>query len=128
VDTSGLHNPPGVENPSGTYTLTFDPRWIRAAFPGRFVAGTGPNASINNGHGWIIDAYGVYSGSTITIAGAVNYHVLHDSDQQGGFWCGPGNHAVYDWAVNGDTLTLKPIGADRCAGRKLIWSGDWARG
>ena len=33
VDTSSLHNPPGIENPSGTYALTFDPRWIRAHFP-----------------------------------------------------------------------------------------------
>jgi hypothetical protein len=127
VDTSSLHNPPGIENPSGTYTLTFERRWIRAHFPGRFVP-AGPNSSVHNGHGWIIDAYGVYRGSTITIAGAVNYHVLHDSDQQGGFWCGPKNPAVYRWIVNGDTLTLSPVGADRCAGRKLTWSGDWTRG
>ena len=127
VDTSSLHNPPGILNPSGTYTLTFDPRSIRAHFPGRFVPGTGPNSSVHNGHGWIIDAYGVYSGSTIKIAGAVNYHVLHETDQQGGFWCGPNNRAVYRWTVNGDTLTLSTVGADRCAGRKLIWSGDWTR-
>ena len=126
VDTSSLHNPPGIENPSGTYTLTFDPRWIRAHFPGQFVA-SGPNASVKNGHGWIIDAYGVYKGQKIAIAGAVNTHVLHDSDQQGGFWCGPNNRAVYRWIVNGDTLTLTPVGADRCVGRKLIWSGDWTR-
>jgi hypothetical protein len=128
VDTSGLRNPPGVLNPSGTYTLTFDPRWIRATFPGRFVPGTGPNSSSNTGHGWMIDAYAVYNGSTITIAGAVNYHVLHASDQQGGFWCGPNNHAAYNWAVSGNTLTLTLAGTDRCAGRKLIWSGDWTRG
>ena len=127
VDTSSLHNPPGIENPSGTYALTFDPRWIRAHFPGRFVPGTGPDSSVNNGHGWIVDAYGVFSGQTITIAGAVNSHVLHDTDQQGGFWCGPNNRAVYRWAVNGDTLTLNPVSADRCTGRKLIWSGDWTR-
>jgi hypothetical protein len=126
VDTSSLHNPPGIENPSGTYTLTFDPRWIRAHFPGRFVA-SGPNASVNNGHGWIIDAYGIYNSQTITLAGAVNTHVLHDNDQQGGFWCGPNNPAVYRWTVSSDTLTLSPVGADRCAGRKLIWSGDWTR-
>jgi hypothetical protein len=126
VDTSSLHNPPGIENPSGRYALTFDPRWIRAHFPGRFVA-RGAKASINNGHGWIIDAYAVYNGQTITLAGAINSHVLHDTDQQGGFWCGPSNPAVYRWTVSGDTLTLKPVGADRCAGRKLIWSGDWTR-
>jgi hypothetical protein len=128
VDTSSLHNPPGVESPSGTYRLTFEQRWIRAHFPGRFVSGTGPNSSINNGDGWIIDAYGVYSGSTIKIPGAVNYHVFHDSDQQGGFWCGPNKPAAYHWAVNGATLTLSPVGADPCADRKLIWSGDWTRG
>jgi hypothetical protein len=128
VDTSSLHNPPGIENPSGTYTLTFDRRWIEAHFPGPFVPGTGPNSSANTGHGWIIDAYAAYSGSKITIAGAVNYHVLHQTDQQGGFWCGPNKPAAYRWTVNGDTLTLTLVGADRCAGRRLIWSGDWARG
>jgi hypothetical protein len=126
VDTSSLHNPPGIENPSGTYRLTFDARWIRAHFPGQFVA-SGPDASINNGHGWIVDAYGIYNGHTISIAGAVNTHVLHDNDQQGGFWCGPHNRAVYRWVVSGDTLTLSPAGTDRCAGRKLIWSGNWTR-
>jgi hypothetical protein len=128
VDTSSLDNPPGIENPSGTYTLTFDHRWIQAHFPGPFVPGTGPNSSAKNGHGWIIDAYGAYTGSNISIAGAVNYHVLHETDQQGGFWCGPNEPAVYRWAVNGNTLTLILVGADRCAGRKLIWSGDWRRG
>ena len=128
VDTSSLHNPPGVENPSGTYTLTIDPRWIRTNFPGRFVPGTAPNSSVNNGHGWIIDAYGVYSGSIIKLPGAVNFQVLTDSVREGGFWCGPNNPAAYRWAVNGDTLTLSPVSADRCAGRKLIWSGDWTRG
>ena len=73
VDTSSLNNLPGIYNPSGTYRLTFDKRWMSALFPGRFVAGTGPNASTHNGHGWIIDAFGTYAASTITVAGAVNH-------------------------------------------------------
>jgi hypothetical protein len=128
VDTSSLHNPPGVENPSGTYTLTFDPRWIQARFPGRFIPGDGAHASVHDGHGWIIDAYATYNSSTITLPGAVNFQVLTDWMQEGGFWCGPRNPAAYRWAVNGDTLTLSPAGRDRCAGRKFIWSGDWTRG
>jgi hypothetical protein len=128
VDTSSLHNPPGIENPSGTYTLTFDPRWIRANFPGRFVPGTGPNSSNDNGHGWIIDAYGVYNASTIKIEGAVNYQPMLDTHRQGGYWCGPSKPAAYHWAVTGNTLTLTLVGSDSCAGRKFIWSGDWTRG
>lgn len=127
VDTSSLHNPPGIENPTGTYTLDFDRRWIRSLFPGRFVPGDGPAASIHNGYGWIIDAYGTYTGPTIHVAGAINYQLLLDSHRQGGFWCGPHQPAVYRWSVNGDTLTLSAV-RDACAGRKLIWSGDWTRG
>ncbi len=126
VDTSSLHNPPGVENPSGTYTLAFDRRWIRSLFPGRFVPGDGPTASIHNGHGWIIDAYGTYTGSTISVAGAINYQLMLDSHRQGGFWCGPHQPAVYRWTVTGDTLTLTAV-RDGCPGRKLIWSGNWTR-
>ena len=126
VDTSSLKNPPGIYNPSGTYRLTFDKRWMRALFPGRFVAGTGPNASTHNGHGWIIDAFGTYAASTITVAGAVNYQLLLDSHQQGGFWCGPHEPAVYRWSVDAATLTLSAV-KDNCAGRKLIWSGQWTR-
>jgi hypothetical protein len=60
--------------------------------------------------------------------GAVNYHVLHADDRQGSWSCGPNHPAVYRSSVDGGTLTLSPIGADGCAGTKLIWSGDWSRG
>jgi hypothetical protein len=127
VDTSSLQNPPGVENPSGTYTLVIDKRWIQARFPGRFVPGEGPKASIHNGYGWIIDAYATYRGSTITIPGTVNFQLLTNDVREGGWWCGPNHPANYRWAVHGDTLTLTAV-RDGCAGRKLIWSGDWTRG
>jgi hypothetical protein len=35
---------------------------------------------------------------------------------------GPG--ANYSWSVSGDTLTLAPIGVDRCVERALIWTGQ----
>jgi hypothetical protein len=129
VDTSSL--PADDHAPSGTYTLTFEKRWIRSPNPGKYVKGTGPEDSVNTGAGWIFD-YDWQPGKTqFHVQGAVTFRIFNDSaygDAEGGSRCsmgGPG--ADYRWAVTGDTLTLAPIGADRCAQRGLIWSGRWTR-
>lgn len=129
VDTSGLGKlPPGIEQPSGIYTISFDRRWIQTTFPGKFVGGSGPNASVNNGHGWIIDADWTFTATTITVHGAVNFQPLTNLVAEGGWWCGPGvGGATYTWAVSGSTLTLTPSGPEPCRYREAVWAGDWTR-
>lgn len=128
VDTSSLKNPPGIENPSGTYTMVIDKRWIQVRFPGRFVPGEAANASVHNGDGWIIESDWIGRASTLPLLGAVNFHLVTDQVAERGYWCGPGRPPVsYRWDVSGDTLTITPASNDSCAGRKLIWSGTWTR-
>jgi hypothetical protein len=39
-----------------------------------------------------------------------------------------GPPATYTWSVNGDTLTLAPVGGrDACAIRGFVWAGQWTR-
>ena len=61
----------------------------------------------------------------------MTFRIFHDNpygDADGGSRCDMGGpEADYSWSVNGDTLTLAPIGGDRCAERGLIWTGQWTR-
>jgi hypothetical protein len=129
VDTSSLGKlPPGIEQPSGTYTLVLDKRWLQTRFPGKFIPGDDANASVHNGHGWIIDADWTASSKTIYVEGGVNFQVLTDNVREGGWWCGPGiPGATYRWAVSGNTLTLTPIGRESCRYRKIVFAGQWTR-
>jgi hypothetical protein len=129
VDTSAYQPlPAGEELPSGTYTLNFDRRWIQARFPGAFVPGTGPDSSLHTGHGWLIDAEWTSGPGTLRTQGSVTFRILRDTDQEGGWWCGPGvGSASYQWAVSGTTLTLTLVGRDPCRYRKAIWAGAWTR-
>jgi hypothetical protein len=129
VDTSSLGPlPPGIQQPSGVYRITFDRRWIQSRFPDAFVPGSGPKASLNTGHGWLIDAAWTPGPTTLRVQGSVSFRVLHDTDQEGGWWCGRGvGAATYRWAVSGDTLTLALTGRDPCRYRKAIWAGTWTR-
>jgi hypothetical protein len=103
----------------------------RSPNPGKYVKGKAPDDSVNTGAGWIFD-YDWEPGPTqFHVQGAVTFRVFNDSpfgDAEGGSRCsmgGPG--ADYRWAVSGNTLTLAPIGVDRCAERALIWTGQWTR-
>ncbi|HZQ64072.1 MAG TPA: hypothetical protein VFA66_02440 [Gaiellaceae bacterium] len=129
VDTSSYQPlPAGEELPSGSYRLTFDKRWIQARFPGAFVPGTGPGSSLHTGHGWLIDAAWTPGSGSFHVQGAVTFRVLHDTDREGGWWCGPGvGAATYRWAVTDKTLTLSVAGNDPCRYRKAVWAGRWTR-
>lgn len=126
VDTSSL--PPDAHAPSGTYTLTFEKRWIQSPNPGKYVKGTSPDASVNTGAGWIFD-YDWEPGPTrFHVQGVVTFHDDPNGDAEGGSRCDMGRPgADYGWSVSGDLLTLAPIGGDRCAERRLIWTGRWTR-
>jgi hypothetical protein len=129
VDTSSL--PSSIHAPSGVYTLTFEKRWIQSPNPGKYVKGTGPNDSANTGAGWIFDYDWTPGPTQFHVQGAVTFRIFHDNpygDAEGGSRCsmgGPG--ANYRWSVSGDTLTLAPIGNDRCRERGFIWTGQWTR-
>jgi hypothetical protein len=129
VDTSMIGPlPSGVEQPAGTYRLTLDRRWIQSRFPGAFVAGSGPNSSEHTGHGWLIDSDWSATAGTLRVDGSVSFRVLHPTDQEGGWWCGPGvGAATYRWSISGSTLTLTPVGHDSCKLRRIIWAAEWSR-
>lgn len=121
-------NPTETPIPAGTYTLTFEKRWIHDRFPGPFSVsksirkGTGEGEEFDTD--WTPDA------STFHVQGAVTFRVFHeDTDQEGGAWCYFGGPpADYNWSVTGDTLTLNPTaGKDACGIRGFIWTGQWTR-
>jgi hypothetical protein len=118
-------NPTSTFVPTGTYRLTFEPRWIRDNFPGQFVVPT----SNRTGHGFIFLSDYTASASRIHVVGEVVFHPFDDKKAEGGSWCyvnGPA--ADYNWSVSGNTLTLAPVaGTDKCGIRGFIWAGDWTR-
>jgi hypothetical protein len=131
IDTSGAPKPGSAGNPtntftpSGTYTMTFEKRWIRDKFPGKFVY---PQSN-NTGAGFVfLDDY--TAGPTrLHVVGEVIFHLMSDKLAEGGWWCySSGPPADYDWSVSGDTLTLASIGGkDACRIRGFIWAGQWTR-
>lgn len=118
-------NPTSTLVPPGTYQMTFERRWIRSNFPGRFSV----PASNNTGRGWVMLSDFSASTSRIHVLGEVVFHPFDDHKAEGGSWClvnGPA--ADYSWSVSGDTLTLTPVGGrDACAIRGFIWAGTWTR-
>ena len=121
-------NPTETLTPSGTYTLTFENRWIRDHFPGKFIY---PESNdTGNGLVFLSDyTAGPAFDPVIHVQGEVVFHPLSLKQAEGGAWCyfwGP--PADYDWTVSGDTLTLAPVGGkDACRIRGFIWTGEWTR-
>lgn len=118
-------NPTGSFVPTGTFRLTFESRWIRDNFPGKFVL----PASNKTGHGFIFLSDYTADASRIHVVGEVIFHPLDNNKAEGGSWCyNSGPPADYNWSVSGDTLTLAPVGGkDKCGIRGFIWAGDWTR-
>ncbi len=111
--------------PAGRWTLVFERRWLETVFPGPFD----PEKSKQTHFGYIIDTDWVSGPKTFQIAGSVTINVFTDEDPRGGWWCLPGGpEATYSWSVNGDTLSLAPVGGvDRNEQRGAIFTGNWTR-
>jgi hypothetical protein len=66
---------------------------------------------------------------TALFGGASSIAHSAQEDPEGGSSCdygGPGTD--YSWSVDGKTLTLAPAhGADPCAPRGFLWTGEWMR-
>lgn len=118
-------NPTDTITPSGSYTMTFEKRWIRDQFPGQWQY---PQSNQTGEGLYNFDDYTAGPGR-IHVVGEVVFHPFSDQLPEGGSWCyfyGP--PATYDWTVNGNTLTLSPVGGhDACGIRGFIWTGDWTR-
>jgi len=118
-------NPTDTYLATGTYKLTFDPRWVEARFPGAFNPGT----SFKSGRGLIFYNDWTPGTKTFDALGYVRWHGDKRSSPDGGSWCFAGGPAAtYSWSVSGNTLTLTPKGgADACGIRGFIWAGTWTR-
>jgi hypothetical protein len=131
IDTNGAPvpgssgNPTETHTPSGTYSLTFDRRWIRDDFPGQWVW---PRSGDTGEGDWFLSDYSAGSGH-LRVRGSVVVRPYSDSLAGGGAWCYfSGPSADYTWTVSGDALTLAPVrGADACAIRGFVWTGRWTR-
>ncbi len=66
---------------------------------------------------------------TFDLAGSVTINLIRDEDPWGGWWCRPwGSSAKYSWSVDGDTLTLRPVGGiDPNHQRGGVFTGTWTR-
>lgn len=118
-------NPTSTFTPSGMYTLTFERRWIRDDFPGRFVF----PASNRTGNGFVFLSDYTPGPARFHVVGEVVFHPISDRLPEGGWWCYQyGPPADYSWSITGDTLTLRPAGGkDACGVRGFIWTGEWTR-
>lgn len=122
----GPDAPDPTRTPPGRYTITFEPRWIHDVFP----CDTSPcrfNDKTGGGGEFVTDW--TPGAKTFQARGAVTFRVGHDTDRLYGWWCWmDGPAATYSWSVNGDTLTLAPVGGhDACGIRGFIWAGQWTR-
>jgi hypothetical protein len=122
----GTAAPSTRPQPSGTYKLVFDRRWVQTRLPGAFDEAT----SQKTGNGLILDSDWTPGASSFHAQGNVIFKSPQRSDRENGqTWCdagGPG--ADYTWSVAGSTLTLTPAGGkDACAVRGFIWTGTWTR-
>jgi hypothetical protein len=111
--------------PAGRWTLVFESRWIESVFPGPFH----PQKSKQTHFGYIIDNDWVPGPNTFEVAGSVTINLIRDQDKRGGWWCLPdGPAAKYSWAVDGDTLSLAPVGGvDPNEQRGAVFTGKWTR-
>jgi hypothetical protein len=118
-------NPTNTAVATGTYRLTFDPRWIEAVFPGSFNPGT----SFKTGRGLVFYNDWTPGAKTFDALGYVRWHNPKRNSPDAGSWCNAGGPtAGYGWSVSGDTLTLTPAGGtDACGIRGFIWAGTWTR-
>jgi len=116
---------PGDAVPAGTWTLTFDQRWIASRFPGTFDPATSPQTGAGN---VLLDDY-TPGANTLTLYGAVTTGPFNPRVAAGGgWWCGPGGpKATYSWSVSDNTLTLTPVAGDACSQRGGIYAGQWTR-
>ena len=118
-------NPTDTITPSGSYTMTFEKRWIKDQFPGEWHY---PQSNQTGEGLYNLDDYTADS-SRIHVVGEVVFHPYSDQLPEGGSWCyfyGP--PATYDWTINGNILTLRPVGGhDACGIRGFIWTGTWTR-
>ncbi len=121
----GSKGNPGTYTPSGVYRLTFEKRWMRDQFPGRFVF----PASNKTGNGFIFLSDYAATPTVLHVHNEVIMHLLSDKLPEGGWWCHEyGGDADYRWTVTGTTLTLSTVAAhDSCGIRGFIWSGEWTR-
>lgn len=113
----------GDANPAGTYTITFDKRWIQVHLPGTYKAS---NAMCD---GCVLDSDYVPGASTLRVWGSATIAPESAWKAEGGWWCNSGGpSATYAWSVSGSTLKLAPVnGADACHQRGTTWSGTWTR-
>jgi hypothetical protein len=114
--------------PKGTYKLVFERRWIQERFPGRFdpvkTHANGPGT----GQGLIEDNDWEPRATTFHVENAVVFKRFDRNDPEGGSPCFPGQGTDYSWSVDGNTLTLTPVGGkDPCAPRGFLWTGEWTR-
>ncbi len=118
-------NPTSTFTPSGVYRITFEKRWIRDQFPGRFVY----PASNRTGNGFVFLSDFTATTSRLHVGTEVVSHPFSDKLAEGGWWCYPnGPVADYRWTVSGSTLTLAPAGGgDACNIRGFVWAGEWRR-
>ncbi len=113
----------GDPDPAGTYTITFDKRWLETRDPGTY------KATNSTCYGCIIDSDYVSGASTFEVWGAVTIAPEASWQAVGGWFCNSGGpRATYTWSVSGDTLTLAPVnGTDACNQRGTTWTGTWTR-
>jgi len=118
-------NPTSTFTPSGIYRLTFEKRWMRDQFPGRFVY----PASNKTGNGFVFLTDYTATPTLLHVRGEVIFHPISDKLAEGGWWCyEAGPAADYRWTVSETTLTLTPVaGSDTCGIRGFIWAGEWTR-
>jgi hypothetical protein len=112
--------------PGGTYTITFDRRWVKEKSPNPYTPITSDTQTCNG----CIELEDYVAGpSTLQLWGAVTIDQITDANPVGGWWCfADGPSAKYSWSVSGNTLTLTPIGGqDACHQRGTVWSGTWTR-
>jgi hypothetical protein len=116
---------PGDAVPAGTWTITFDRRWLEERFPGTFDPATSPQTGAGN---ILLDDY-TAGPETLTIYGAVTTHPLNFKIAAGGgWWCAPGGpKGRYSWSVSGDSLTLTAAPSDGCSQRGGVLAGTWTR-
>jgi hypothetical protein len=114
--------------PKGTYKIIFERRWIQERFPGKFDPVTTHANGPGTGQGLIEDNDWDPHATTFHVENAVVYKRFDRNDPEGGSPCDPGQGTDYSWSVEGDTLTLTPVGGkDPCAGRGFLWTGEWTR-